>query len=96
MFEQIQELIVMYAPTVFMAISVITNYLQTFKALKQNVSLMTENITIKNLQKELTETRDAITALRKENYKCQELNKELINEISKVQKYENISTDKKI
>ena len=34
----IKELIAMYAPTVLMVVSVIMNYVKTFKELKRNVS----------------------------------------------------------
>ena len=47
--ELIRELIVMYAPTVILAVSTVASYLTTFKALKSNVKDMTENITIKSL-----------------------------------------------
>ena len=36
--ESFKEAIILYAPTIFMVISVIANYLKTFKALTSNVS----------------------------------------------------------
>lgn len=85
MIEQIKELIVLYAPTVLMAVATVVNYLKIFKGLKQE-----------NLQKELTETRQLLVQQAKDNAEIKQLNRELINEVSKVKKYENISTDKKI
>lgn len=85
MIEQIKELIVLYAPTVLMAVATVVNYLKIFKGLKQE-----------NLQKELAETRQLLAQQAKDNAEIKQLNRELINEVSKVKKYENISTDKKI
>lgn len=85
MIEQIKELIVLYAPTVLMAVATIVNYLKIFKGLKQE-----------NLQKELAETQRLLAQQAKDNAEIKQLNRELINEVSKVRKYENISTDKKI
>lgn len=85
MIEQIKELIVLYAPTVLMAVATVINYIKIFKGLKQE-----------NLQKELAETRQLLVQQAKDNAEIKQLNHELINEVSKVKKYENISTDKKI
>jgi hypothetical protein len=85
MIEQIKELIVLYAPTVLMAIATVVNYLKIFKGLKQE-----------NLQRELAETQRLLAQQAKDNAEIKQLNRELINEVSKVKKYENISTDKKI
>ena len=49
----IKELIIMYAPTVFMALSVILNYLKTFKALSTNVSKIENSRAIKSLSTEV-------------------------------------------
>ena len=70
----IKELIAMYAPTVLMAVSVIMNYLKTFKELKRNVS------NIEN-SKVLKETNNEITELKA-------LQMELINELKRVEKYD--------
>lgn len=85
MIEQIKELIVLYAPTVLMAVATIVNYLKIFKGLKQE-----------NLQRELAETQRLLAQQAKDNAEIKQLNRELINEVSKVKKYENISTNKKI
>lgn len=85
MIEQIKEVIVLYAPTVLMAVATVVNYLKIFKGLKQE-----------NLQRELAETQRLLAQQAKDNAEIKQLNRELINEVSKVKKYENISTDKKI
>ena len=63
----------------------VVNYLKIFKGLKQE-----------NLQRELAETQRLLAQQAKDNAEIKQLNRELINEVSKVKKYENISTDKKI
>lgn len=85
MFEQIKEMIILYAPTVLMTIGTIVNYLKIFKGLKQD-----------DLKKELEETRTLLSQQAKDNAEIKELNRELINEVSKVKKYENVSTNKKV
>lgn len=94
--ELIRELIVMYAPTVILAVSTVASYLTTFKALKSNVKDMTENITIKSLTNELKKTQAALEQTAHDNAEIKRTQKELINEISRVQKYEDIGADKKI
>ena len=49
----IKELIIMYAPTVFMAVSVIMNYVKTFKSLNTNVSKIENSKAIKSLSTEV-------------------------------------------
>lgn len=86
----------MYLPTILMVISTLVSYLQTFKALSENVSLMTENATIKSLVKELKETQDMMKVINQDNTELKRTQKELINEVSKVVKYEDVSTNKKV
>ena len=84
----IKELIIMYAPTVFMALSVILNYLKTFKALNTNVSkienskkLNKMDKTMADLQFEIVSRSRYITELTAANEilirKIEELNKRL-------------------
>lgn len=94
--ELIRELIVMYAPTVILAVSTVASYLTTFKALKSNVKDMTENITIKSLTNELKKTQAALEQTAHDNAEIKRTQKELINEISRVQKYEDIGTDAQV
>lgn len=81
----IKEIIILYAPTVLMAIGTIVNYIKIFKGLKQD-----------DLKKELEETRKLLAQQAKDNAEIKELNRELINEVSKVKKYENVKTNKKV
>lgn len=96
MIETIKEFIVMYAPTVILAVSTVASYLTTFKALKSNVEDMTENITIKSLTSELKKTQAALEQTAHDNAEIKRTQKELINEISRVQKYEDVGTNEKI
>ena len=96
MIESIRELIVMYAPTVILAVSTVASYLTTFKALKSNVTAMVEKKTIKDLIRELEETKALLRQTAQDNAEIKHTQKELINEISKVVKYEDVSTNKKV
>ncbi len=96
MIESIRELIVMYAPTVILAVSTVASYLTTFKALKSNVTAMVENKTIKDLRRELEETKALLRQTAHDNAEIKRTQKELINEVSKVVKYEDIGTDAQV
>lgn len=96
MIESIRELIVMYAPTVILAVSTVASYLTTFKALKSNVTAMVENKTIKDLRRELEETKALLRQTAHDNAEIKRTQKELINEVSKVVKYEDIGKDSQV
>ena len=51
----------MYAPTVFMAVSVILNYLKTFKALSTNVSKIENSRAIKSLSTEVENLKKIVS-----------------------------------
>lgn len=83
---EIKELIAMYAPTVFMVISVIMNYLKTFKELKKNVSgNKTETDRLKG---EIDSLKEQLAMQAKDNLELKVLQMELINELKKVEKYD--------
>ncbi len=79
MIESIKELIVMYAPTVLMVITTVVNYIKVLKGLKQE-----------DLKAELERTKKMLEAQRNQNEEIIRTQKELINEVSKVVKYENV------
>ena len=83
--EQIKELIALYAPTLLMAIATIINYIKIFKGLKQE-----------DLKAELDRTKKMLESQRQQNEEIIRTQKELINEVSKVVKYEDVSTNKKV
>lgn len=77
--DQITQLIVLYAPTLLTAAATILNYIKIFKGLKQE-----------DLKKELERTKELLAQQAKDSAEIKELNRELINEVSKVRKYENV------
>lgn len=79
MIESIKELIVMYAPTVLMVIATVLNYVKVLKGLKQD-----------DLKAELERTKKRLEAQRHQNEEIIRTQKELINEVSKVVKYEDV------
>lgn len=79
MIESIKELIVMYAPTVLMVIATVLNYIKVLKGLKQE-----------DLKAELERTKKMLEAQRNQNEEIIRTQKELINEVSKVVKYEDV------
>lgn len=84
----IKELIAMYAPTIFMAISVIMNYLKTFKELKRNVSNIENSKVLTDTKKEIAELKEQLAIQAKENLELKVIQMELINELKKVEKYD--------
>lgn len=96
MIETIQQFVVMYAPTVLMAIGTVVSYLTTFKVLKTNVREMVDNSTIKGLRAEIRENKALLEQVLKDNAELKTTERELINEISKVKKYENIKRNEKV
>ena len=89
----IKELIAMYAPTVLMVVSVIMNYVKTFKELKRNVSNIENSKVLKETKNQITELKEQLDMQAKENLELKALQMELINELKRVEKYD---TDKEI
>lgn len=96
MIETIHQFVVMYAPTVLMAIGTVVSYLTTFKALKTNVREMVDNPTIKGLRAEIRENKALLEQVLKDNAELKTTERELINELSKVKKYENVKRNEKV
>ena len=96
MIETIQQFVVMYAPTVLMAIGTVVSYLTTFKALKTNVREMVDNSTIKGLRAEIRENKALLEQVLKDNAELKTTERELINELSKVKKYENVKRNEEV
>lgn len=91
--DKIQEYIALYTPTVLMVVSVIMNYLKTFKELKKNVSNIENSKALTETKQEITELKEQLSLRAKENLELKVLQMELINELKKVKKYD---TDKEI
>ena len=86
--DKIQEYLALYAPTVLMVISVIMNYLKTFKELKRNVSNIENSQVLKDTKTEIAELKEQLARQAKENLELKVLQMELINELKKVEKYD--------
>lgn len=86
--DKIQEYIALYAPTIFMAVSVIMNYLKTFKELKRNVSSIENSKILTDTKTEIAELKEQLARQAKENLELKVLQMELINELKKVEKYD--------
>lgn len=86
---EIKELIAMYAPTVLMVISVIMNYLKTFKELKKNV--LGNKTETDRLKGEIDSLKEQLAMQAKDNLQLKVLLMENVNELKKVNKYD---TDK--
>lgn len=86
--NNIQELIVMYAPTVFMALTTLLNYLKTFKLLRTNANSILNEPRMVELRKELNDSKEELKDIKRRLLELTIRESELINELSKVQKYE--------
>lgn len=84
----IEQYIAMYAPTVLMAISTILNYVKVFSGLKNNASAIMKHPNMIALQNELESTKQELALMRSQMQEMIERQGQLINELSKVEKYE--------
>ena len=89
--DKIQEYLALYAPTVLMVISVIMNYLKTFKELKKNV--LGNKTETDRLKGEIDSLKEQLAMQAKDNLQLKVLLMENVNELKKVKKYD---TDKEI
>ena len=89
--DKIQEYIALYAPTVLMVVSVIMNYLKTFKELKKNV--LGNKTETDRLKGEIDSLKEQLAMQAKDNLELKVIQMELINELKRVKKYD---TDKEI
>lgn len=84
--DKIQEYIALYAPTVLMVVSVIMNYLKTFKELKKNV--LGNKTETDRLKGEIDSLKEKLTMQAKDNLQLKCLLMENVNELKKVKKYD--------
>ena len=82
----IKELIIMYAPTVFMALSVIMNYVKTFKALSTNVSKIENSQKLKKMDKTMTDLQFEIVSRSRYITELTAANEILIKRIEELNK----------
>lgn len=84
--DKIQEYIALYAPTVLMVVSVIMNYLKTFKELKRNV--LGNKTETDRLKGEIDSLKEQLSMQAKDNLQLKVLLMENVNELKKVKKYD--------
>lgn len=82
----IKELIIMYAPTVFMALSVIMNYVKTFKALNTNVSKIENSKDLKKMDKTMSDLQFEIVSRSRYITELTATNEILIKKIEELNK----------
>ena len=89
--DKIQQYIALYSPTVLIVVSVIMNYLKTFKELKKNV--LGNKTETDRLKGEIDSLKEQLAMQAKDNLQLNVLPMENVNELKKVKKYD---TDKEI
>lgn len=82
----IKELIIMYAPTVFMALSVVLNYVKTFKALSTNVSKIENSQKLKKMDKTMSDLQFEIVSRSRYITELTAANEILIRKIEELNK----------
>ena len=82
----IKELIIMYAPTVFMALSVVLNYVKTFKALSTNVSKIENSQKLKKMDKTMSDLQFEIVSRSRYITELTSANEILIRRIEELNK----------
>lgn len=82
----IKELVIMYAPTVFMALSVIMNYVKTFKALSTNVSKIENSQRLKKMDKTMSDLQFEIVSRSRYITELTAANEILIKRIEELNK----------
>lgn len=85
---EIYEIVALYAPTVLLALGTIINYVKIFVGLKNNASNIMNDPKMIALKKELTTTQEELALMRSQVNEMVRRQGELINEMSKVVKYE--------
>lgn len=88
MITEIEQFVAMYAPTILLAIGTILNYVKLFQGLRQNASNIMNDPRMVALKKELDSTNEELTLMRSQMADMIRRQGELINELSKVEKYE--------
>jgi len=90
---EIYEIIALYAPTVLLALGTILNYVKIFVGLKNNASNIMNDPKMIALKTELTTTKEELALMRSQVNEMVRRQGELINEMSKVVKYEDGKND---
>ena len=86
--EEIYQIIAIYAPTVLTALGVVATWVKVFKGLKDNASNIMNDTRMIALKEELNNTKEQLTAVQSQMAEMIRRQGELINELSKIEKYE--------
>ena len=86
--EERYQIIAMCAPTVLTGLGVITTWVKVFKGLKDNASNIMNDTRMIALKEELNNTKEQLTAVQSQMTEMIRRQGELINELSKIEKYE--------
>ena len=86
--EEIYQIIAMYAPAVLTALGVVATWVKVFKGLKDNASNIMNDTRMIALKEELNNTKEQLTAVQSQMAEMIRRQGELINELSKIEKYE--------
>ena len=90
---EIYEIVALYAPTVLLALGTIINYVKIFVGLKNNANNIMNDPKMIALKNELTATQEELALMRSQVNEMVRRQGELINEMSKVVKYEDGKND---
>ena len=82
----IKEMIIIYAPTVFLALSVILNYVKTFKELSTNVSKIENSQKLKKMDKTMSDLQFEIVSRSRYITELTAANEILIKKIEELNK----------
>lgn len=87
-FENITNLVILYAPTIITALGMIVQIAKVLSGLKNNVKQITQSPEVTELREKLKNTQDELAVIQsqlRENIAAQY---ELINELSRIKKHE--------
>lgn len=93
MINEIAQYIAIYAPTVLTVLGVILTYAKVFIGLKQNADNLMSNPKMVALKDELEQTKEELALMRSKMNEMLKRQGELINELSKVELYEDREND---
>lgn len=86
--QEFYEIVAMYAPTVLTLLGVVVSYVKIFIGLKNNASNLMNDPKMVALKDELKTTKEELSLMRSQVNEMVRRQGELINELSKVEKYE--------
>ena len=92
-FTQITEMVYMYLPMITTIIGVLATFLKIGSALKKNVKDFTEDKAIVDLKEDLKNVKKQNEILSSQLNTAMSRTEELINELSKVEKYEKLENN---